>query len=268
MIYLTDKEYAEIAARIKKEFAIDMSKKKTLVENRLGSVLSSKGLTSYKDYFDMVFNDKTGTEVNIMLGKITTNHTSFMREKEHFDFLMNVILPKWEQSARSKELRTWCAASSSGEEPYNIAMCISEYFGSKKSQYDTKLLASDISMNVLEKAKKGVYSAETVSTLPPSWVKKYFKKLSEDSYQVEENIRKDVIFRQINLKSDLNVKGNLDIIFCRNVMIYFDSQTKDELVNKFARLLKPGGYLIIGHAESVNREKVNLKYVRPSIYQK
>ena len=268
MIYLTDKEYAEIAARIKKEYAIDMAKKKTLVENRLSSVLSSKGITSYKDYFEMVFNDKSGTEANIMLGKITTNHTSFMREKEHFDFLMNEVLPNWEKTSKTKELRTWCAASSTGEEPYNIAMCLSEYFGARKSQFDTKLLASDISMNVLNKAKNGIYSAETVSTLPPAWIKKYFKKINEDSYQVVESIRKDVAFRQINLKNELKVKGNLDIIFCRNVMIYFDAQTKDELVNKFAKLLKPGGYLIIGHAESVNRDKVKLKYIKPSIYQK
>ncbi|MEG0899148.1 MAG: protein-glutamate O-methyltransferase CheR [Oscillospiraceae bacterium] len=268
MIFLTDSEYAEIAARIKKDYAIDMAKKKSLVENRLNSVLISKGFDNYKKYFEMVFNDKSGVEMNTVLGKITTNHTSFMREKDHFEFFMNTVLPNWENNCKTNELRMWCAASSTGEEPYNLAMCVSEYLGSKKSKYDTKFLASDISLRVLEKAKEAIYAPETVATLPAEWVRKYFNKLPDGNFQVCTALRNEVIFRQINLQSQLKFKGNLDIIFCRNVMIYFDSQTKDELVTKFYDLLKPGGYLIIGHAESINKDKAKLKYVKPSIYQK
>lgn len=264
---MTDKEYAELAAKIKSKYGIDMAKKKSLVESRLSNTLTQRGFASYKEYFDFAFNEKTGQEITIILNKITTNHTSFMREKDHFVFLMETILPYLERTC-TREFRIWCSASSSGEEPYNIAMCIAEYFSGRQKKFDTRILASDISTNVLDKAKQGIYSEETVSTLPPAWRQKYFTKHDAEHYQVTDALKKEVIFRQINLVDPFQFKQQFDVIFCRNVMIYFDGPTKINLINKFYDISKPNSFLIIGHSENIDREHTKYRYIKPSIYQK
>lgn len=267
MQLMTDKEYAEIAAKIKSKYGIDMAKKKGLVESRLSNTISQRGFSSYKEYFDFAFNEKNGQEMTVILNKITTNHTSFMREKEHFTFLMDNILPQLERTC-TREFRIWCSASSSGEEPYNIAMCVAEYFANRPKNFDTRILASDLSMNVLGKAKEGIYSADTTETLPPAWRQKYFNKLDEERYQIKDELKKEVIFRQINLVEPFQFKQPFDVIFCRNVMIYFDAPTKVNLIQKFYDISKPNGFLLIGHSENIDREHTKYRYIKPSIYQK
>lgn len=267
MELLTDKEYAELALRIKKQYGIDMAKKKSLVESRLNNTLTSRGFTSYKSYFDAAFADKSGKEMTLILNKITTNHTSFMREKEHFTFFLDTILPYLERTNK-REFRIWCAASSSGEEPYNIAMCIAEYFAGRQKTVDTRILASDLSTDVLSKAQAGIYATESLDTLPAAWKTKYFKKVDDTHSQISEAMKKEVIFRQINLVEPFSFKAPFDVIFCRNVMIYFDSPTKINLIDKFYDITRQGGFLLIGHSENIDKEHTKYNYIKPSIYQK
>ncbi|MFA5657805.1 MAG: CheR family methyltransferase, partial [Oscillospiraceae bacterium] len=146
---LTDDDFIRMVNYVKSNFGINLIKKRLLIEGRLSFTLQTRGFTSYKDYIDIVISDKTGAEVSFLLDKLTTNHTYFMREKEHFDFFMETVLPYLEQTVRSKELRIWSAGCSFGNEPYNLAMCISEYFGTRKQGWDCRILATDISTKVL-----------------------------------------------------------------------------------------------------------------------
>lgn len=149
-----------------------------------------------------------------------------------------------------------------------MAMAISEYFGSRKGQWNTTILASDLSANVLEKAAKGIYTGEEIKDIPPAWRAKYLIDLKDGMYQVSEQIRKEVIFRRINLMEPFQFKNKFDLIFCRNVMIYFDASTKERLVNKYYDWMADTGFLFIGHSESINREASRYTYIQPAIYQK
>lgn len=149
-----------------------------------------------------------------------------------------------------------------------MAMAISEYFGTKKGQWNTTILASDLSVNVLEKAAKGVYTSEEIKDIPPSWRSKYFIDLKNGSFQVCDKIRNEVIFRRVNLMDPFQFKNKFDLIFCRNVMIYFDAPTKEKLVNKYYDWTADTGFLFIGHSESINREASRYTYIQPAIYQK
>jgi len=178
------------------------------------------------------------------------------------------VLPFLERSKKEKDLRIWSAGCSSGEEPYTLAIIIAEYLGAQKNLWDRKILATDISMNVLEKAKLGIYSAESVASLPADWRSKYFKKLDDQRYQIIDDIRQQVIFRHLNLMDDFSFKKPMDVIFCRNVMIYFDAPTKEKLVEKYYNVTAQNGFLFIGHAETINKATTKYKYLMPAIYQK
>jgi len=267
IVNITDAEFEKIVNFVYRTYGIDLRKKRQLIEGRLSQTLKTKGLTSFEQYFNMLLNDKSGTEMNLFLNKITTNHSYFGRENEHFDFLQNVALPDLEKR-RQRELRIWSAGCSAGQEAYNIAMTIDQYFGPRKSQWDTRILATDISTEVLEKAKRGVYSADNLTDLPPIWRSKYFKMQPDGSYQISEAMRKEVIFKVFNLMDPIVYKKPFDIIFCRNVMIYFDAETTNKLVKRFYDATSEGGYLFIGHSESIDKEYTGYTYVRPSTYQK
>ena len=268
MFQISDTEFITLTSFIKKNYGIDLAKKRVLIEGRLSNMLLNRGISSFKEYMDIVFNDKSATEITTLLNKLTTNFTFFLREAEHFDFMANQVLPYLEKSSKTRDLRIWSSACSSGEEPYSMAMVIDEYFGSQKPEWDAKILATDISMNVLEKAKLGIYTEESVDTLPPHWKKKYFVDLKNGTYQVCERIRNEVIFSPFNLMDDFKFKKKFDLIFCRNVMIYFDAQTKDKLIDKFFDYTESGGFLFIGHSESINKAKAKYTYIKPAIYRK
>lgn len=267
LVKLTDDEFQKLISFVYSHYGIDLAKKRQLIEGRLSHTLRTKGMSSFSEYMRLLFNDKTGEEMHQFLNKITTNHSYFARENEHFDFLMNVALPQLEKT-RNGDLRIWSAGCSAGQEAYNIAMVMDQYFGPRKSQWDTTILATDISTNVLTKARQGVYSAENVKGLPPTWRTKYFTKLADGNYQVCDKIRQEVVFRIFNLMDPFVYKKPFDIIFCRNVMIYFDSPTTNRTVAKFYEATAMGGYLFIGHSESIDRERSKYTYLRPAIYQK
>lgn len=270
MVTITEKEFKQLSDYIKSNYGIYLKKEKmALVISRLHNVLLQAGFNNFTDYYNYVVSDKSGEAVVTLIDKITTNHTFFMREADHFYFFRDKVLPYLTKTVKDKDLRIWCAASSSGEESYTLAMILDEFFGKEKMWWDTKVLATDISGKVLDMAKKGVYSSERIAPLPSHWKTNYFKKIDAENSILVDKIRNEVIYRKFNLMDNVfPFKKKLHTIFCRNVMIYFDNDTKNKLVERFYDQMEYGGYLFIGHSESLNREATRFKYVMPSVYRK
>lgn len=266
---LSNDEFVRIVDFVKSNFGIDLRKKKSLIEGRLINTLINRGYDNYSSYIDMVINDKSGLEVSKLIEILTTNHTYFMREKEHFDFLESKALPELEFLIKDKDIRIWCAGCSTGQEAYTLAMILDRYFFTKKSEWDKKLLATDISMNVLKKAIEGMYTKDEIVEIPQYFKDKYLEETTIGKYEVKKIIKNEVIFRLFNLmEPKFPFKKKFHVIFCRNVMIYFDNQTKNKLLKKFYDSLENGGYLFVGHSESVDRSIVPFQYIQPSVYRK
>ncbi|HYE83499.1 MAG TPA: protein-glutamate O-methyltransferase CheR [Clostridia bacterium] len=270
MVSITEKEFKQFAEFIKSSYGINLKEeKKSLVIGRLHNVLAQQDFKSFSDYYDYIVSDKTGNAVTVLIDKITTNHTFFMREADHFHYFKNIVLPYLVDKVRDKDLRIWSAGCSSGEEPYTLSMIMDEYFGSEKQLWDSKVLATDISSKVLSIAQKGVYSNDEIASLPAQWRLSYFKKYDYENSILVDRVRDEVIYRKFNLmEAVFPFKRKFHVIFCRNVMIYFDGKTRDELVNRFYQHLEQGGYLFIGHSESLNRETTRFKYIMPAVYRK
>jgi len=270
MFTITKKEFELLAEYIKANYGIYLKEeKRALVTGRLYNVLVQNNLKNFSEYFEYIHNDKSGDAVTTLINKITTNHTFFMREAEHFYYFRDKALPYLVKSKKNKDLRIWSAGCSSGEEPYTLVMIIDEFFGKEKALWDSKVLATDISSKVLDTAQKAVYSNDKLEGLPSLWKINYFKKFDNESSILIDKIRYEVIFRKFNLMNEsFPFKRKFDVIFCRNVMIYFDERTKCELVGKFYNMLEPGGYLFIGQSESLNREETKLRYIMPAVYRK
>lgn len=270
MISISDKEFTLLSEFIQKNYGIHLKKEKqTLLTGRLHKVLSELGFNNFTDYYNYLITDKSGKAIAELVDKITTNHTFFMREPDHFVYFRDQVLPYLKSTIKGNDLRIWCAASSTGEEPYTLAMIIKDFFERDLMDWDTKLLATDISQVALETAKKGIYPNERTLDLPNIWKTKYFNKIDANNMVVKEQIKNEVIYRRFNLVDDVfPFRKKFHVIFCRNVMIYFDNKTKETLVNKMYDLLEDGGYLFIGHSESLNRETTLFKYIRPAVYRK
>ncbi len=267
---LSNNEFTKLAGYIKLNFGINLPlEKKILVTSRLSNIVERENFSSFAQYYDYVTTDTTGKSIIELADRITTNHTFFYREKKHFDYLKNMVLPYLASVAiEKKDLRIWSAGCSSGDEPYTIAMIIADYFGDEKNLWNTKILATDICTEALKKAVQGIYSNEQIALVPKIWKLCYFKKTDNDNNAIVDKIKKDVIFRRLNLMSSFSFKKKFHLIFCRNVMIYFDIETKKKLLNKFYDIMEPGGYLFVGHSEGFDRNTTKFKYIMPSIYRK
>ena len=241
----------------------------TLVSTRLGKRLRALKLDSYEEYLKYLLNPNNNGELVSLLDVISTNVTSFFREDEHFEMTKKVV-GEWLAEGQSR-FRFWSAASSSGEEPYSLAMTLCEIFGNKK--VDAKILGTDISTPVLQHCMQGVYTQQRVATIPPPLLQKYFTPLSgpdgEELWQVRPILQDMTVFRRTNLSTPpFPIKGPIDIVFCRNVMIYFDKDVRTRLVTEIFRVLRQGGYLFVGHSENLTSLKTDFQSVRPSIYRK
>ncbi|MEG2016216.1 MAG: protein-glutamate O-methyltransferase CheR, partial [Oscillospiraceae bacterium] len=226
-------------------------------------------INSFAEYYNYVLSDKTGEALTEMINKITTNYTYFMREPKHFDFLKDTALPYFIKQKNHKELRIWSAGCSSGEEAYTIAMVIQDYMKTINRTLNAKILATDISNKALSSAQQAEYIIENIDSLPLNWRTDYFKISSEGKCVVDDQIKSMIRLAYLNLMDlSLPFKKKFQVIFCRNVMIYFDSKSKDDLVERFYDALEPGGYLFIGHSEALNRERTKFKYIMPAIYRK
>lgn len=269
MIQIKDKEFTTLVDYLLKNYGINLSKKRSLIESRMNNTLNRRGYTNFSDYLEYVYNDKTGEEISTLINLLTTNHTYFNRESLHFDYFKSTVLPWLEANNKDKDLRIWSAGCSSGEEPYTLTMIMNEYFGKKMSLWDTKILATDISMKALNKAQQGIYGSDSISKLPNMLKEKYMTRVDDDKYSINKEIKNNVIFRKFNLMEDqFPFKRKFHVIFCRNVMIYFKQDTKQKLVDKFYQMTENGGYLFIGHSEAIHRDKTSYNYIMPSVYRK
>lgn len=264
------KEFKQLSEYIQANYGIYLKdEKQTLLTGRLSNVLAEKNFTNFAEYFNYIVADKTGEAVVTLIDKITTNHTFFMREGDHFKFFKENVLPQLERTSKDKDLRVWSAGCSSGEEPYTLAMILDEFFGADKKWWDTKILATDISSKVLDIAGKGIYNNDSIAMIPSYWKLKYFEKLGNDKSVLIPRIRNEVIYRKFNLmEKSFPFRKKFQVIFCRNVMIYFDNKTRIELVKKFYDLTEPGGYIFIGHSEALNRNETEFKCIQPAVYRK
>jgi len=267
---LSTAEFNRIRDFIKANYGISLSdEKKTLVYSRLRTTLADQGFTSFSDYFDHLIRDKSGDSIVRFVDKITTNHTFFMREADHFDYLRDTVLPYISEAYRSqRDFRLWCAASSSGEEPVTLQMIAQDHFKKAGEPWNTEILATDISTTVLDKCVHGRYATEGVNSLPKQWQTEYFKKADSQFHETVPGIRKNIIYRKFNLMDNFPFTKKFQVIFCRNVMIYFDANVRAAVVKKLYDVTEPGGYLFIGHSESLNNTGSAYKYIKPAIYRK
>ncbi len=272
-IEITDHEFQRISRLVYDQCGINLTEgKRELVKARLGKRIRNGPFRSFQDYYEYVLNDDTGQELIQLLDSITTNFTFFFREPSHFDYLRKEILPSLTDRGRDDKrfLRVWSAACSSGEEPYSIAITLLEAIG-HPFLWDLSILATDISTKVIRAAQTGIFPKERIRSVPPPLIKKYFLRGEgswKDYVKVKEEVRKLVQFRRLNLMEPFDHPEPFDCIFCRNVMIYFDKKAQSALVNRLYECLKEGGYLLIGHSESLTGISHPFKYVRPAIYKK
>jgi len=266
---MDDADFKRLTSFMLTKYGINLTQKRTLIEGRLSNTIIQRGFKDFKGFLDMIFADKSGTEMINLLNKLTTNHTFFLREQEHYDFMRDVAFPHLEKTKKDYKVSIWSAACSSGEEPYTNVMAMLEYFGSKPVKWNIEVQATDISMRAMTKAKEAIYHKDSMKNLPDTWKRKYFTPQENDCFKVSPDVTRRVTFRTFNLMDPIPFKAYpYDIIFCRNVMIYFEHDTKIAVVKRLYDVLAPGGYLFIGHAESITRDATQYQFIKPAIYRK
>lgn len=273
---IRDSDYEFIRKLVYERSRINLGNdKRELVTARLNKRLRATNIASISDYCRFLQTKESADELADLIDVISTNHTYFFREEEHFKFLKNQAIPELlhRRSAESwPSLNVWSAASSSGEEPYTIAITLAEFFKANRTDWRWRIEATDISHRILQKARAGVYKEEALQKMPKDMILTYFQKgfgPQEGNYRVRPEIAESVTFRQLNLLEGEPPGTDLfQVIFCRNVMIYFDHPTQTELINRLTRRLVPGGYLLVGHSESLTAIKHSLNMVKPAVYRR
>ncbi len=270
---ISSNEFTLLSSYVYKKVGIHLTQeKRNLLVGRLQKLVRSLGFGSFKHYYDYLVGDRTGKALDLLVNRISTNYTYFHRESEHFDFFRDRGLPDVVDSLKRRncnDLRIWCAGCSTGEEPYMLVMQMMEYFGEEYKMWDAGILATDISGDALAKANAGVYATTAVGRVPAPIKKRYFVENGASELKISDKVKKEVTFRRLNLMNrTFPFKKPFHMIFCRNVMIYFDKATRDALVKRFHDNLAPGGYLFIGHSETLGRENTLFDYVMPAVYRK
>ncbi len=264
---LTDPQFRKVSRIIYRLCGINLKDgKEALVRARLMKRLRALKMANFEEYIKFIESEEGITELGSMVDVMTTNKTSFFREREHFTYLGESILPEMEGHRQ----RFWTAACSSGEEAYSLGILLRDRIRDIDTK-DVKILATDISTSVLEKARKAIYGEEAVKSIPEQLLKRYFIRKHDGMtayYQVKANVRDMVKVARLNLVDSWPMKGLFNVIFCRNVMIYFDRQTQEELINRFWYFLEPGGHLFVGHSEGLSAISHKFRYVRPAVYRK
>ncbi len=267
IIAINEDEFKRLSDFIQKSYGIDLTKKKQFIISRLSQTLRAMGYNNFNSFLDEVFASKDGKLLELVLNKLTTNYTFFMREKEHFEYLKNKMLPEMEQKyALKKSISIWSAGCSSGEEPYTMSIYLKEYFDGLPGNWDTKILATDISQAALANAKRGTYKRP--ADIDDELLKKYFTENRDTGlFTVKPQLRSNVIYKYFNLMEPIAFKRKFDIIFCRNVMIYFNQDTRGALIERFHGALEDGGYFVTSHSEPL-RDSVHFEQVSPAVYKK
>lgn len=262
---LRDNEFAQFQGLLYRLVGISLSPaKKALVSGRLVKRIRHHRLNNFGDYFRLLTSGSEPQELQIAIDLLTTNETYFFREPKHFEFLRSHILPSRQPGS---PFRVWSAACSSGEEPYSIAMLLADCL----QEAPWEIVASDISTRVLERARNSLYAMERAKHIPQDYLRAYCLKgigRQEGTFMIDKRLRSRIKFMQVNLNDQLPRLGEFNVIFLRNVMIYFDVETKRKVVQRLLAMLKPGGYLLVGHSESLNGVFDGMDVMAPSIYRK
>ncbi|KQU51826.1 hypothetical protein ASG72_09990 [Bosea sp. Leaf344] len=244
--------------------------KEAMTRGRLARRVKALGLGSVSEYCAYLKTPQAADEIPELINAVTTNHTSFFRERHHFDHLRKDVLPKLvqERSARRGRIRIWCSASSSGEEPYSIAAVSRDVLGAR-SDIDFRILATDIDTDILAKAETALYPVDQFERLP-SDIKPLLKieAHGRGEARISDDLRRMIAFKRLNLIERWPMTGPFDVIFCRNVFIYFDTQTKASILDRFVALLSPGGFLYLGHSESLPQPHPQLRLIGRTIYER
>jgi chemotaxis protein methyltransferase CheR len=273
LMSMTDREFQQLRDLVYARLGINLTeKKRSMLIGRLQKLLRTEGFKSFQDYYDFLVNEPDMTAMTELVNRVTTNYSFFYRGKSHFEFFMQRAFPDILNLLRkrnSRDIRIWTAGCSTGEEPYMIIMLMMEYFEREYGLWDSGILATDISEKALTFALEGIYPEDRGKELPKQLKLKYFNKLADGQLAVKDSIKKEVIFRKFNLKNKhFPFKKPFQIIFCRNVMIYFDKPTREKLLLQFHEVTETGGYLFIGHSETLGREQQLYRYIMPAVYQK
>lgn len=271
-IKLTDREFSKLSKFIYNECGINLTaNKRTLLENRLQKRIRDLGFNSFSEYSDYVMTPKGKVDELIsMIDAVATNKTDFFREPQHFHFLATQVIPEWYRENEGKVFKVWSSACSTGEEPFTLAMVL-EDMSVKYSGFNYRVVATDISTKALDKAIQATYTERAIAGIPMVTRKNYLLRSQSEppTIRISQQIRSKVVFKRMNLMDQyLDVEGGFDVIFCRNVLIYFDRQTQEQVVRKLLAKLSPGGYFMIGHSESVYQMDLPLRQVQPTIFQK
>jgi chemotaxis protein methyltransferase CheR len=268
-IALSDREMDRIVRLVYERCGITLRDgKRALIVARLHKVLKAGGFRSFSDYIRHVETDRTGYELSVLIDAISTNHTSFFRENEHFRYLADSAVAPL--AAADRPVRVWCAACSTGQEPVSLAITLMDALPAEQHGR-MRLLASDISTRALKTALGGVYPLRVVDGLPPPVLKHYFERglgADEGKVRVRRQVRRAIEYRRLNLIEIDSLNETFDVVFCRNVMIYFDKTVQQRVVSMLERHLAPGGYLFIAHSESLNGLTHGLKWMAPAVYRR
>ncbi len=266
---LDPREFEQFRELAHRTFGLDLKAgKEELVSARLRKLVRGGGFRSFQDYYRSIVQDRSGESLHAMIDALATNHTSFLREADHFQFLRETVLPGLNSPSLNSNspLEIWCAACSTGEEVWSLTMVLNEALPGRK----VRIHASDISNKALTFAQRAVYPLERCRGLSAPWLARYFipDGRPPTGYQVAPSVRAQAAFRRINLVESYSWPQAFPVIFCRNVMIYFDRATQEKVIAGLTRHLEPGGYLFVGHAESLTRVGHSLEYIRPAVYRK
>ncbi len=268
---MSERVFRKLGAFIETGYGIKMPPvKKTMLQSRLLKRLRVLGINSFETYCDYIFETESEEEITHMVNAVSTNKTDFFRESAHFTYLIRNAIPEIVEAKGKGPVRIWSAGCSTGEEPYTIAMVLNA-FAEDNPDFNYRILATDVSTEVLEKAMAGIYTKQQVAPVPMNFRKKYLLKNKDPKknlVRVVPEIRKRISFQQLNFLDAFRLKEKVHVIFCRNVIIYFDMNLQKELMEKFYDNLLPGGFLFIGHSETLNRLNVPFKNVAPTIYRK
>lgn len=265
---LTARQFQTIRETAHRVFGLDLKPgKEALVAARIGKRQRELGLPDIRAYLRLLEEDRTGSELVSLIDALTTNFTSFQREPRHFDLLREKVLAPL---SPRETLAIWSAGCATGEEPYNIAMHALDELGDP-ARARLRILATDISTRALKTAEAAIYPEERLAGLPPEWPRRYFQRGSgkmEGLFRVKDAVRSMVEFSRLNLLENTGGAAEFDVVFCRNVMIYFDRHTQEAVVRKLSRRIRPAGYLFIGHSEGLMGIRHGLEYVEPAVYRK
>lgn len=273
MMTISDQEFSDLRNLIHMRFGIKLTEqKRSFLVGRLQKLMRKLSLDTFSQYYQYLTEEKNEAALGELVDLISTNHTYFNRDKDHFEYFIDIALPTVAEKLKRenlRDLRVWCAGRSSGEEPYTLLILMMEYFGPEYSSWDTGILATDISDRALTVARAAAYGSERVQQLPEYLSRKYLTPAGPGEMAVTEKVKLEATFRRFNLmNTSFSFKKPFQIIFCRNVMIYFDQPTRDALVNRYHQFNEPACYLFIGHSETLGRSQTRYKYLQSALYKR